>query len=49
MPMIMDNDDYMDDLFGDNDDVAPLVVPVAVNGLKTRLDELRTIGCCWWV
>lgn len=50
MPLIMDNDNYMDDLFGDNDDPAPLTAPViSVKGLQTRIDELRTLGCCWQV
>ena len=50
MPLIMDNDDYMDDLFGDNDNAAPLTAPtISIKGLQTRLDELRTLGCCWQV
>ena len=45
MPLIMDDDQYMDDLFGDHEPVQ-LSVPATVKGLPQRLDDLSRGGCC---
>lgn len=46
MPYIMEDDQYMDDLFGDSE---PVHIPPAsppLKGLTQRLDELQEGGCC---
>lgn len=45
MPLIMDEDQYMEDLFGDAEPVSVPVAPAA-KGLPQRLDELYASGCC---
>ena len=41
----MDDHNFMDDLFGDNEpvDIAP---PAIINGLFERLDDLADSNCC---
>lgn len=50
MSLIMDDDDdqYMEDLFGDSEQVhVPIAAAIpAVKGLGERLDELAGTGCC---
>ena len=50
MSLIMDDDDdqYMEDLFGDSEQVhVPIATAIpAVKGLGERLDELAGTGCC---
>jgi hypothetical protein len=48
MPLMMDNDQFMDDmddLFGDSDQV-PITTPPQIKDLPQRLDELSGTNCC---
>ena len=47
MMMMMESDEYIDDLFGDGDNAAPFPGPVTFKALRMRIDELVTTGCCW--
>ncbi|KAF2460799.1 mediator complex subunit 16-domain-containing protein [Lineolata rhizophorae] len=46
MPMIMDDDHYMDDLFGDSEPVHVQPPAPPIKGLSERLDELQQSACC---
>ena len=52
MPLIMDNDQYMDDmddLFGDTEPAVQLPLVPATKGLFQRLSELSKTACCQYV
>ncbi|OCK74259.1 hypothetical protein K432DRAFT_430130 [Lepidopterella palustris CBS 459.81] len=42
----MDDDTYMEDLFGDSEPVHLPTMAVPIKGLAQRLDELQESGCC---
>ncbi|KAF9889204.1 mediator complex subunit [Aspergillus nanangensis] len=47
MPMIMDDDINVDDLFGEPASLGlGLPANISVKGLAQRLDEMRLLGCC---
>ncbi|KAF2842252.1 hypothetical protein M501DRAFT_998516 [Patellaria atrata CBS 101060] len=45
MPLMMEDDQYMEDLFGDSETVQ-LPTFTTLKGLSQRLDELQESGCC---
>ncbi|KAF2761852.1 hypothetical protein EJ05DRAFT_186970 [Pseudovirgaria hyperparasitica] len=46
MPLIMEDDQYMEDLFNETESIQPAPPHPPLKGLVRRLDELHTRGCC---
>ncbi|KAF2145598.1 uncharacterized protein K452DRAFT_264768 [Aplosporella prunicola CBS 121167] len=46
MPLIMDDDQYMEDLFNESGPIPISVAPSPLRGLSQRLNELQESGCC---
>lgn len=46
MPLMMDDDMDMDDLFGEGGGLSLPTRPAPTRELHQRLDELRAGGCC---
>lgn len=50
MPLIMEDDINVDDLFGEPSSLGLGLQPAApTKGLPQRLDEMRLLGCCQYV
>lgn len=46
MPLMMEDESYMEDLFGDSEPVHIPTMAPPIKGLAQRIDELHESGCC---
>lgn len=49
MPLIMDDEPYMDDLFGDDEPVPMVPSAPPIKGLAQVVDEMQETNCCQYV